>query len=103
MNTLNQTLAFKKWLKKLKDIQAKLRIIKRIQQAEDGNFGDCKQLDGGLYEMRIHIGSGYRVYYMRQGDIVYLLVLGGDKSTQQKDIEKARTMQQAILKGEDYE
>lgn len=103
MNILNQTLAFKKWLKKLKDIQAKLRIIKRIEQAKDGNFGDCKPLDGGLYEMRIHISAGYRVYYMRQGDIVYLLVLGGDKSTQQHDIEKARAIQQAIINGEYYE
>lgn len=103
MNIIKKTHAFKKWFEKLNNTQAKLRIINRIEQASKGNFGDYKHIDDGLYEMRIHIGAGYRVYYTRQENIVYLLLFGGDKSTQQRDIEKAKIMQKAIFKGEDNE
>ncbi|WP_335645762.1 type II toxin-antitoxin system RelE/ParE family toxin [Pandoraea vervacti] len=62
----------------------------RIRRAEAGNFGDSKSLGGGLWEMRIDHGPGYRVYYGRDGEITYLLVCGGGKSTQQADIARAR-------------
>ncbi|MDD2967767.1 MAG: type II toxin-antitoxin system RelE/ParE family toxin [Desulfovibrionaceae bacterium] len=103
MNSIKKASAFTQWFTALKDIKAKVRILARIDQAEHGNFGDCKPVDNGLYEMRIHYGAGYRVYYTRQGEIVYILLLGGDKSTQQKDIEKAKRLLSAILEGEKYE
>ncbi|MFI3271242.1 MAG: type II toxin-antitoxin system RelE/ParE family toxin [Pseudomonadota bacterium] len=92
MNTINSTEEFTKWLLGLKDTQGKARILARIKLAKHGHFGDCKSLGDGVSEMRIHTGAGYRVYYCRKGELVYLLLAGGDKSTQVKDIEKAKTL-----------
>ena len=63
-----------KWLSKLKDFRGKARIIERIRSAERGNFGDCKSVGQGVTEMRIHFGSGYRVYFTRVGNVVYVLL-----------------------------
>lgn len=90
MYSIEQTEDFKKWLKDLKDPLAKIHILKRIKRAEAGNFGDSKALGDGLSEMRITTGKGYRIYYMQVGNIIYLIISGGDKSTQQKDIDKAK-------------
>ena len=80
---------FNRWLSKLKDIQAKQRIVLRLQYIEEGNFGDHQSVGKGVSELRIHIGKGYRAYYtIRQNRIVFILC-GGDKSSQQKDIQKA--------------
>ena len=92
MNTIEVTDEFRLWLKKLKDIRAKTRILARIKNAEQGNFGDYKPLGNNLYEMRIHYAQGYRLYYTQQGKTIYFLLLGGDKSTQEKDIIKARNI-----------
>lgn len=100
MNTIQKTDVFDKWLSKLQDIRAKARIFARINQAEQGNFGDHKFIADNLYEMRIHYGPGYRIYYTRQDDIIYLLLVGGDKSTQQKDISKARALLNITLQGD---
>lgn len=70
-------------------MQAKRRIQVRIDRAEDGNFGDCEPVDAGVSEMRIHYGPGYRVYFTRVGMEVVILLAGGDKSTQAKDIKAA--------------
>lgn len=96
MNTINQTDTFSKWLKNLKDIQAKVNILKRIKRMENGLFGDCKSIEQGLFEMRIDVGQGYRVYYFRQGETIYLLISGGNKSTQQTDIKHALQLKQHI-------
>ena len=89
----HQTLEdFDEWLKKLRDTKGKIKILSRIDNARRDNFGDAKALGGGLSEMRIHYGPGYRLYYTREGEIVYFLLVGGDKSTQQQDIAKARKM-----------
>lgn len=96
MNVIEQTAYFAGWLKGLRDVQAKAAILKRIKRMERGLFGDCKSVGGGLFEMRVDIGKGWRVYYFRRGETVYLLVHGGNKSGQQNDIEQALRMKQAI-------
>ncbi len=83
---------FKQWLASLADGRAKARVLSRIRSAELGNFGDCKPIEGGVFEMRIHHGPGYRLYYARQKDIVYLLLIGGDKATQKRDVKRALDM-----------
>ena len=70
-----------------------LLILRRVQRAAAGNFGDHHSLDGGLHEMRFHYGTGYRVYYMYHDRALVILLLAGDKSTQTADIKKARTYQ----------
>lgn len=93
-----QTEQFKKWLTSLNDLRAKAKIITRIQRATLGNFGDYKSLGDGINELRIDHGKGYRVYFAQQGKIVYLLLLGGDKSTQSRDIKAAKKMWKTIKK-----
>lgn len=92
MYTFLRTEEFDSWLKKLKDPVGKARIVARIRSAELGNFGDSESVGDGISEMRIHVGPGYRVYYSRTGDVIYLLLCGGDKSTQKKDIKLAKTI-----------
>ena len=79
MYTITRTDAFDAWLSKLKDARGKARIIERIRSAERGNFGDCESVDEGVSEMRIHFGPGYRVYFARSGEVVYVLLCGGTK------------------------
>ena len=92
MNILQKSDEFDAWLAKLKDHVGKAKIVLRLDRAANGNFGDCEPIGEGVSEMRIHYGPGYRVYLTRSGAIVYLLLLGGDKSTQKRDIERAITM-----------
>ena len=80
------------------DVTGKARILARIRSAEFRNFSDCKPIGEGVSEMRVHIGPGYRLYFMRKGRTVYLLLTGGDKSTQSKDIARAKAMARAIGK-----
>lgn len=89
VNTLVRTAEFAEWLRRLRGAKGKARIIGRLDAAEMGNFGDCEPVGEGVSEMRIHVGPGYRVYFTRQGKIVFVLLLGGDKSTQQRDIKRA--------------
>jgi len=74
----------------LRDTSAKGKILSRLKRAELGNLGDYKALGAGLFEMRIDCGPGYRVYFTRQGELIVILLLGGDKSTQERDIAIAR-------------
>lgn len=92
MAAIYQSPIFRKWLSGLKDVQAKAAIGRRIERAEGGNFGDCKLVGDGVSEMRIKVGPGYRVYFARRGKYVYLLLLGGDKSSQAGDIKAAKKM-----------
>jgi putative addiction module killer protein len=98
MNTLLQTDEFRAWLGELKDIRAKAVIFNRLDRATKGNFGDAKTLGGGVAEMRIDCGPGYRIYYTRRREIVYLLLVGGDKSTQTQDIQRAKTLLKSLPK-----
>lgn len=83
------TETFDAWLSSLKDPQARVRIQARIDRVEEGNFGDCQPVGEGVSEMRIHYGPGYRVYLIRQGLEIVVLLAGGDKRTQAKDINAA--------------
>ena len=91
MIIIKKTSEFDKWIRKLKDIRAKSKILFRIQKLEtDEHFGDCKPVGDGISEMRINYAKGYRVYFKEKDDKIVILLIGGDKSTQQKDIEKAK-------------
>ena len=86
MFQLQQTEHFAKWLLNLSDVRAKARILARFDSVRLGNVGDVRSVGGGVSEMRIDIGAGYRVYFTRRRRIVLILLCGGDKSTQAKDI-----------------
>jgi putative addiction module killer protein len=97
MNTFLRTDEFDAWLVGLKDKIGKARILQRLDAAHNSNFGDCAPVGEGVSEMRIHVGPGYRVYYTRRGEVVYLLLLGGDKSTQARDIKRAKALAKTIV------
>jgi len=96
VNTFLRTPEFDALLKALRDPIGKARIVARIRCAEYGNFGDCEPVGEGVSEMRIHCGPGYRVYYSRKGKIVYLLLCGGDKAMQKRDIKQAKLLLKSI-------
>ena len=98
MNTINQTQVFVDWLARLKDRIAQKRIVARIRLAENGSFGDHHFCRDGIWEMRIHYGPGYRLYYAQEGRAIYLLLVGGDKQTQDRDIKKAKDLWEACKK-----
>lgn len=77
------------WIERLRDHRAQARIVTRIGRLAAGQFGDCKPLRGGVWELRIDYGPGYRIYYSRAGYRVILLLAGGDKRHQNSDIERA--------------
>ena len=87
-----RTDAFAEWLRKLSDARGRARILARLDAAALGNFGDCAPVGARVSEMRIHTEPGYRVYYTRRDSVLYLLLLGGDKSTQKRDIKRAIRM-----------
>ena len=87
---------FDKWLVKLKDAKGKARIVTRIKSAELGNLGDVKPIGEGVSEMRVHFGPGYRLYFTRRGQALIFLLVGGDKSSQSRDIQKAKALAKTI-------
>jgi len=89
MSTVYTTQRFDAWFCSLKDKQAIRRIQARIDRAEDGNFGDCEPVGEGVSEMRIHCGPGYRVYFTKRGIEIIVLLAGGNKTSQSKDIKAA--------------
>ena len=92
MNTLLRSSRFDAWLTRLSDKQGKARILARMRAASLGNFGDCSPVGDGVSEMRIHTGPGYRVYFIRRGTVVYVPINGGDKSSQNADIVRAKKL-----------
>ena len=96
MYTFLKSAEFNAWLLALQDPIGKARIAYRIRAAEAGHFGDCKPVGEGVHEMRVHVGPGYRLYYTRRTEVVYWLLLGGDKSSQQRDIDKAIRMAKTL-------
>ena len=96
MYQIQQTDAFARWLIDLRDARAKARILARLDSTRLGNLGDTRSVGGGVSEMRIDVGAGYRVYFTRRQHIVIILLCGGDKSTQGKDIVRAKLLADAI-------
>ena len=93
MLEIRRTDEFAKWLKRLRDTDAKARINLRIRRiALTGNLGDYKPVGGSVYELRIDYGPGYRLYFTWRGSEIVLLLIGGDKTSQQRDIEKAKEL-----------
>jgi putative addiction module killer protein len=80
---------FDRWMSGLKDKRAAARIQMRLDRLADGNPGDAQPVGSGVSELRVDVGPGYRVYYQQRGDVLIVLLCGGDKSTQQRDIDKA--------------
>ncbi len=89
MYEIKSTTIFSKWLSKLKDMKGRIAVARRIERMEHGNFGDVKSVGRSISELRITTGPGYRVYFAKREERIIILLVGGDKSTQSKDIEKA--------------
>jgi putative addiction module killer protein len=90
MFTIQQTQEFQAWLDGLKDFRAQVRISARLRLAEAGSLGDWKSVGGEVSEMRVNCGPGYRLYFTRRGSILIVMLAGGDKSTQTRDIKRAQ-------------
>ena len=99
MIDVRQTEAYENWFRKLRDRQARSRVLIRIRRLSLGNPGDVRPVGGGISELRIDYGPGYRVYCLLADEGTAVLLLGGDKSTQRQDIEKARDLAQELVKG----
>jgi putative addiction module killer protein len=93
---IRQTDVFAKWLSGLRDVRAKARILARLDSARLGNLGDVVSVGDGVSEIRVDVGTGYRVYFTRRQRVVVVLLYGGDKSTQTKDIVRAKRIAKAI-------
>jgi putative addiction module killer protein len=96
MVEVRQTKEFSAWLHRLRDANAVARIVTRIRRLEQGNPGDSKSVGGGMVEMQIAYGPGYRIYYINRGTQIVILLCGGDKRTQQQDIEQARILAETL-------
>lgn len=91
MYFLEKTTEFDKWLRKLNDLKAKAKILFRLQKLEKNeHFGDCEAVGEGIRELKINYAKGYRVYFKETDGKIIILLIGGDKSSQQRDIEKAK-------------
>ncbi len=97
MYFIEKTSEFDKWLRKLKDLRAKAKILVRIQKIErDEHLGDCEAVGDGIREIKINYAKGYRVYFKEKNGKIIVLLIGGDKSTQQSDIEKAKEIWKSL-------
>jgi len=96
MIEIRKTATFSKWFSELRDYNARMRIVTRIRRMEIGNLGDVKPVGEGVSEARIACGPGYRLYFIQQGQEIIILLCGGDKSTQSRDIASAKQMAKEI-------
>lgn len=99
MLEIRETDVYREWFDSLKDQQAKARIDVRIRRVSLGNFGDTRPVGQGISELRIDYGPGYRVYFLQRGIILVILLCGGDKSTQSKDIRRAKALARTLEEG----
>lgn len=93
---LEQTETFEAWLKALRDREGRSRILKRLRRLADGHVGDCKAVGEGVSEVRMFFGPGYRAYFMTRGDTLILLLVGGDKDSQSRDIALAHQLARKV-------
>ena len=96
MYTIQRLPAFANWLDGLKDKRTRARLIRRLEKAEKGNLGDVEPVGECVCEMREHFGPGWRMYYIQRGPVLVVMLGGGDKSTQQKDIKAAITLSKTL-------
>lgn len=96
MNEIQMLDAFRSWMHEQKDARLVAKVVARINQIRGGNFGDHKSVSNGVFELRIHYGPGYRIYYTIRGRIVVILLCAGDKSTQNNDIKKAQALNKEV-------
>ena len=89
MFSIRQTEEFVAWLDELGDKRAQVRIAARLRQAEAGSLGDWQPIEGEVSEMRVHYGPGYRLYFVRRGRVIVIMLNAGDKSSQKRDIRRA--------------
>ena len=90
------TEVFEEWLIGLRDLRARASILTRLERIEDGNFGDHRSVGGGISELRVNVGQGYRVYYTIRQQTVVILLCGGDKDSQRRDIRQAQQMAKEV-------
>jgi putative addiction module killer protein len=102
MIEVRQTREFSGWLRRLKDDNAATRIVGRIRRMEQGNPGDVRSVGMGVMEMRIDYGPGYRVYFVRRGSAIVILLCAGDKRTQATDIKRAHVLAREIAEGDKW-
>ncbi|MFN4356089.1 type II toxin-antitoxin system RelE/ParE family toxin [Sphingopyxis alaskensis] len=93
---LAETTQFARWFGSLRDVRAVAKIADRLKRASNGNFGDHKSVKGGVFEMRIDHGPGYRVYFFRRGRELVILLCGGDKRSQDDDVARAKRLKEEI-------
>jgi len=96
MAEVRQTAIFRSWHRNLRDRRAAARVTSRIERLADGHTGDVKSIGEGVSELRIDYGPGYRIYFTRRGATIYVLLCGGDKSTQDRDIRTAKRLAKEI-------
>ncbi len=96
MIEVRRTRQFIEWLDGLRDARAVAKIASRLIRVANGNFGDCASVGEGVEELRVHYGPGYRVYFVRRGSVVVIVLGGGDKSTQGRDIELAKSLRKEL-------
>lgn len=96
MHLVRQTEEFIAWLDALRDVRAQARIAARIRQVETGILGDWKTIEGSVCEFRVHYGPGYRLYFTRRGRVLIILLAGGDKTTQRRDVKRALKLESLL-------
>jgi len=96
MYSVIETDEFSDWLAGVKDVTTRLRLIKRLRRASLGQLGDVRPVGEGVWEMREFFGPGWRMYYVQRGDVIVLMLGGGDKGTQQRDIRRAQLLAKEV-------
>ena len=102
MVQIRQSETFADWFGGLRDKRDRARIAARIDRMEDGNFGDAKPVGDGVSELRLHFGPGYRVYFTRRCEMLVILLCGGDKGSQDRDIARAKALAEQIEDGQPW-